>query len=178
MELYSHEELADLIEVNTLALNSLPQEEQAVGLWGSLTSHKGQLLVFLGNPEEGVTWLRKSYEIRSRDVPFNPRESAWAAINAAMGIATLNNFDEAIQWHEKGHAHFMGWASEQTNRSWELPADSTCSYGAILFWAGHKKRAREIITKALKLAEAEEPFNWAVTALLVPLVSSLLFDGC
>ncbi|KAL2165951.1 hypothetical protein VTG60DRAFT_3571 [Thermothelomyces hinnuleus] len=49
-------------------------------------------------PEEGIVWLKKSYEIQSRDIPFNPRESAFAADNAASGFATLNNFKEADAW--------------------------------------------------------------------------------
>jgi hypothetical protein len=49
LEINSHVDLEDLIEVNTLALTTLPKEEQTVSPQGSLTSHKGQLLVFIGN---------------------------------------------------------------------------------------------------------------------------------
>ncbi|KUJ22180.1 uncharacterized protein LY89DRAFT_778484 [Mollisia scopiformis] len=97
LEINSLDDLADLIEVNTMALNTLPPEDQAISLQGSLSSHRGQLLLRLGKPEEGVQWLKKSYEIRSHDVPFSPRESAWAANNAATGMATLNNFTEALE---------------------------------------------------------------------------------
>jgi hypothetical protein len=100
LEINTYTELEDLIQVNTMALGTLPQEEQIIGLQGSLTSHTGQLLIRLGKPFEGVEWLKKSYEIRTHDVPFNPRESAWAAENAANGIATLNDFAEAIRWYE------------------------------------------------------------------------------
>lgn len=61
------------MDVNTMALESLPESQRLAGLQGSLTSHKGQVLCRLGSPEKGVVWLKKSYEIRSHDVPFSPR---------------------------------------------------------------------------------------------------------
>lgn len=83
LEINSLDDLADLIEVNTMALNALPLKYQAIRQ-SSITSHRGQLLLRLGKPEEGVQCLEKLYEIRSHDVPFNARESAWAANNVAM----------------------------------------------------------------------------------------------
>lgn len=94
LEINAYAELEDLIKVNNMAINTLPQGVSNIGLQGSLTSHTGQLQIRLGRPFEGVEWLRRSYEIRSHDVPFNPRESAWAAENAANGVSTLNNFQE------------------------------------------------------------------------------------
>ncbi|KAK1771978.1 hypothetical protein QBC33DRAFT_616154 [Phialemonium atrogriseum] len=41
LELNSYEELADLIEINTMALSTLPEQQQTIGLQGSLTSHRG-----------------------------------------------------------------------------------------------------------------------------------------
>ncbi|KAI1131412.1 hypothetical protein F5Y10DRAFT_286779 [Nemania abortiva] len=165
LELHSYSELEDLIEVNMMAMETLPKEE-ADGLRASLTSHKGQSLVFIGKPEEGTKWLEESYEIRRCADPFNPRESAWAASNVAMGYATLNRFEEAIKWHEETRIHFMSWAKKQTDRKWKLPADTTCYRGLAYFWAGQTETARETICEAQKLAEEEEPFSWAVSALV------------
>ncbi|KAJ8132131.1 hypothetical protein O1611_g1492 [Lasiodiplodia mahajangana] len=163
LELHNHAELQDLVAVNYLAIASLPQE-QAVGLRASLTSHKGQSLVFVGKPEEGMEYLEQSYEIRRDDVPFDPRESAWAASNVAMGLATLNRFEEAIKWYNIAQDHFMGWAKEQTGQEWELPADVTCYGGSIYFWARQIETARTLISEAKRRAEAEQPFSWAVLA--------------
>lgn len=164
LELNSYEELADLAEVNTVALSTLVEDQQTITLQGSLTSHKGQLLIRLGQPEEGVEWLKKSYEIRSRDVPFNPRESAWAADNTATGIATLNQFAEATKWHERARDHFQEWSKMESERRGEWPAEIMNSMGLGLVWSGRIKEARELMNGALQQVETTEPYNWAVAA--------------
>lgn len=164
LELNSYEELEDLADVNTLALSTLPKEQQTVALQGSLTSHKGQLLVRLGKAEKGVVWLKKSYEIRKGDVPFNPRESAWAADNAATGIASLNQFSVATKWHERARDHFQEWSNQQTERRGEWPAEIMNSMGLGLVWSGKTQEARELMDGALQQVETTEPYNWAVAA--------------
>lgn len=163
IEINAYAELEDLINVNTLALETLPIGEKTVNLQGSLTSHKGQLLVRLGRPLEGVQWLRKSYDIRSRAVPFNPRESSWAAENAANAIATVNNFTEAIKWQEAARDHWLDW-SEQNGVPGVWPAVLKKSLGTTLIWAGQRERAREILSQAIDQIEATEPYNWAMAA--------------
>ena len=164
LEINSYTELEDLIQINSMALNTLPKEEQTIGLQGSLTSHTGQLYVRLGRPAEGVEWLKKSYEIRSQDVPFNPRESAWAAENAANGIASLNEFDKAIQWLERAHDHWLEWSNEQSVLRGAYPATLKKSIGRILVWAGQFERARAICDQAIQEIESTEPYNWAMAA--------------
>ncbi|KAI1418796.1 NB-ARC and TPR domain protein [Xylaria sp. FL1777] len=164
LELNSYDELADLLEVNRLAMNTLPKLEQTVGLQGSLTSHQGQLLVHLGKAEEGVKWLKESYNVRRGDVPFNPRESSWAADNIATGLATLNRFAEAMQWQELARNHFQEWSNLQTDRKGEWPAEIMNSMGLGLVWSGKAKQARELMDGALLQVESVEPYNWAVAA--------------
>ena len=164
LEINAYEDLEDLIEVNRMALEALPPEEQIIGLQGSLTSHTGQMLVRLGKPEEGVQWLRKSYEIRSHDKPFNPRESAWAAENAGNGIATLNEFAEAIEWLERARDHWLEWSNTQTTEKGEWPACIKKSLGMTLVWAGYSARARHITTLAMQQIESTKPYNWAMAA--------------
>ncbi|KAI0817305.1 Tetratricopeptide-like helical [Xylaria sp. FL0064] len=156
LELNSYDELADLLEVNRLAINTLPKMEQTVGLQGSLTSHQGQLLVRLGKAEEGVKWLKESYNIRRGDVPFNPRESSWAADNTATGLATLNRFAEATQWHERARDHFKEWSNQQTDRKGEWLVEIMNSMGLGLVWSGKAKPARELMDGAL--LQVEVPF--------------------
>lgn len=164
LEINSYTELEDLIQINTMALNTLPKEQQTIGLQGSLTSHAGQLLVRLGKPAEGVERLKESYGIRSQDVPFNPRESAWAAENAANGIASLNNFDEAIQWQERARDHWLEWSNQQSVLRGAYPATLKKSIGMILVWAGQFERARAICNQAVQQIESTEPYNWAMAA--------------
>ncbi|KAI1352908.1 Tetratricopeptide-like helical [Xylaria sp. FL0043] len=164
LELNSYDELADLLEVNRSAINTLPKMEQTVGLQGSLMSHQGQLLVRLGKAEEGVKWLKESYNIRRGDVPFNPRESSWAADNTATGLATLNRFAEAAQWHERARDHFQEWSNRQTDRKGEWPAEIMNSMGLGLVWSGKAKPARELMDGALLQVKSIEPYNWAVAA--------------
>lgn len=164
MELNLYDDLEDLATVNTLALSTLPEAEQIVPLQGSLTSHKGQILVRNGKVKEGVKWLRKSYEIRLHDVPFNPRESAWAADNAATGIATVNIFEEAMEWYEKARDHFLEWSSTQDEGRGEWPAVLKTSMGRGLFWSGRAEEARELVCESLKQVDPAEPYNWALAA--------------
>lgn len=107
LEIDAYPELEDLIQVNTLALSTLLQEDQTISIQGSLISHRGQLLVRLGRTSEGVEWLKKSYNVRTSDKPFNPQESAWAAENAGNGIATINSFSDAIKWQELARTHWL-----------------------------------------------------------------------
>ena len=164
LEINAYSELDDLIQVNRAALSSLPKEEQAIGLQGSLTSHTGQLLVRIGKRADGVEWLRKSYEIRSHDVPFNPRESAWAAENASNGIASLNKFDEAIQWQDLARDHWLDWSNKQTLMRGEYPACLKKSIAMILAWAGQLERARTYCEQAVQQINSTEPYNWAMAA--------------
>jgi hypothetical protein len=164
LELNSYDELADLAEVHTVALSTLAEEEQTIALQGSLTSHKGQLLIRLGQTEEGVEWLKRSYEIWSRDIPFNPRESVWAAINTATGITTLNQFAEATKWHERARDHFQEWSNLEAERRGEWPAEIMNSMGLGLVWSGRIKEARDLMNGALQQVETTEPYNWAVAA--------------
>lgn len=160
LEISDYEELQDLIEVNTIALKTLPEEEQAVGLWGSLTSHKGQLLAIIGKPEECLRELEDSYNRRSGDVPFKPLESTWAATNVGRGFATLNKFDKALEWYEIAREHFVSWAKDQPDHELKLPADTMVQIGTVLLWAGRRVEAHKITTEALG---SNEPENWSDT---------------
>lgn len=163
IEINAYSELEDLINVNTMALETLSVEDRTVNLQGSLTSHKGQLLVRLGKPLEGVEWLRKSYNIRSQAVPFDPRESSWAAENAANAIATVNEFAEAIRWQESARDHWLEW-SEQNGEPGAWPAVLKKSMGTTLIWANQRERARDVLSQAIAQIEAAEPYNWAMAA--------------
>lgn len=68
LEINSYTDLEDLIQVNTMAISTLTQQDRIIGLQGSLTSHTGQLLIGLGKRFEGVEWLKKFYKIRSHDI--------------------------------------------------------------------------------------------------------------
>ncbi|KAK4141224.1 Tetratricopeptide-like helical [Dichotomopilus funicola] len=164
LELSSYEKLESLVDANTIALNTLPEEQQTIGLQGSLTSHKGQLLVRIGKAKEGVVLLKKSYDIRGRAIPFNHGESTWAACNAATGIATLNQFEEAIEWYERCSAHFTTWSEQQSERKGEGSADIKTNLAHCLVWFGQPERARELLAEALAECNRSEPFNWAMAA--------------
>ena len=164
MELCSYEELDSLADANTIALSTLSEEQQAIGIQGSLTSHKGQLLMRIGRAKEGVVWLKRSYEIRGRDIPFKPLESAWAASNAATCIATLNQFAEAVEWYERCIAHFKAWSDQQTERKGESSPGTKTNLAQCLVWFGRPGQARKLLDEALAEFNRVEPFNWAMTA--------------
>lgn len=147
-----------------MVFESLPPEHQTINLQGSLTSHRGQLLVRLGKPVEGVEWLRKSYEIRSGEIPLNLQEQAWAMENAANGIATLNEFDEAIEWYINARGWWLQWQEKQPTNRDEWPAVIKKSMAMALIWAGQADRARELAMLALEQIESTKPYNWAMAA--------------
>lgn len=154
------DDLEDLIEVNTMALSSMPQEEQKISLQGSLTSHRGQLNLRFGKTEEGVKWLKKSYEIRSRDVPLKPLESAWAADNLAAGLGSINDFTEALKWCEIARDHYLDGTNQQKNGSEESDPTLMINTAANLFRSGQPARAKALLNAALKQIESEKPYDW------------------
>ena len=166
LEIKAFLDLEELIEVNRMAVDTLPPDSRVINLRGSLTSHLGQLLLQVGKPAEGVEWLRKSYEIRSKDVPFKPRESAWAAGNLADGLAANNNFPEAIKWHEKAHDHWLEWSNVHTSSPGSWPIGLKNSMAMNLIWAGPSeyKRARETIMQSKHEIDSTEPFDWGFGA--------------
>ena len=164
LEINAYPELEDLIQVNTCALGSLDHEDQTIGIRGSLTSHKGQLFVRLGRASEGVKWLKESYNVRTRDIPFNPRESAWAAENAGNGVATTNAFSDAIKWHELARDHWLEWSKTNSPDEGVWPAVLKKSMGTTLLWAGQRERARDLIDQAMQQIESTEPYSWAMAA--------------
>ncbi|KAI0542140.1 NB-ARC and TPR domain protein [Xylaria digitata] len=125
----AYTDLLDLMEVNWMALNILSLEDQTIA---------------------------HSYEIRSFDAPFNPvndRESAWAAENIANGIATLNNFPEAIEWYEKARDHWQ-----------ELVKAANHGMAMALLWSGDSARTRSMVNTALDQIESTTPYNLAMAA--------------
>ena len=164
LETSAYTDLEDLIEINTIALKTLPEKDQTIGLQGSLTSHTGQMLCRLGKTTEGVSWLKKSYEIRSQDVPFSPRESAWAAGNAAEGLATLNDFPKAIKWFELARDHWLEWSNEESSGKGNWPATLKTIMGMTLVWADLSQRARDVLHEALQQTESSAPYSWSGAA--------------
>jgi hypothetical protein len=121
----------------------------------------------LGKTEEGVKWLTKSYEIRSHDQPFNPRESAWAADNAATGIASNNDWPEAIRWYQLARDHFLDHLSHSSSPSLgkgQLSPILQISMGRGVFWAGRVAQARELLSQGLEQVESTEPYSWSNAA--------------
>lgn len=98
------------------------------------------------------------------ETPFNPRETAWCADNAAMAIATMNDFAEATKWHEKSRDHFREWSLQQTERTGEWPAEVMKNMGLGLLWSGHSDRAKHFLSRALEQIDSTEPYNWAMAA--------------
>ena len=164
LEVNAYSELHDLIQVNRTALSTLPKEEQTIGLQGSLTSHIGQLLVRIGKPAEGVEWLKKSYNLRSHDAPFKPQESAWAAENVSNGVASLNKFEEAMDWQGRARDHWLDWSEKQTFSKGEYPACIKKSIAMTLAWAGESEAARPICEQAIRQIISTKPYNWAMAA--------------
>ena len=158
LEINAYTELQGVIEVNTIALSTLPREDQSIALQGSLNSHPGQLLVIIDKPAEGVKWLKQSYEISSHDVPFNLRESAWAAGNAANGIASLNDFAEAIKWQELARDHWLEWSNKQDTGRGAWTADLQRGMGMTLIWSGQLQPVREVSTLPIQQIESTEPY--------------------
>ncbi|KAG4440806.1 hypothetical protein IFR05_003734 [Cadophora sp. M221] len=121
------DDLADLIEVNTMALNTLPPEDQAIGLQGSLTSHRGQ-------------WLLR------------------------LGMDTLNNFTEALEWYERSHGHYLELSNQQEENKGELSLTIMIEMGLCLVWSGQPQTARELLSSALRQIESMNPYNCARAA--------------
>jgi len=82
----------------------------------------GQALARVGKFEEAVVQLELSYKIFSIAEPLNLREEAWCAENLADGIASTNNFAEAVRFQEEARDHWLNWAKENSEDKTEWPA--------------------------------------------------------
>ncbi|KAF1844988.1 Tetratricopeptide-like helical [Cucurbitaria berberidis CBS 394.84] len=156
--------LEDLIGVTEMALSTLPEEQQTPGLQCPLLSQSGQLLIRLGKPAEGVSRLRQSYDIQSHEQPSNFRDLAWAAGDVANGMGTLNEFPEAIRWHERARHHWFCGPNDQTSERGHWPAYMERNLAVALVWSGLLDQAREIATSALHQIESTDPYDWVVAA--------------
>lgn len=112
------------MEVNRVAISTHPPQPWTVqvDLEGGLASHLGQALVRVGQVEEGITELRKAYDMFCKDQPRNLREEAWCAENLADGIASGNNFPEAVRYQEMARDHWLEWAKNNREDKTEWPA--------------------------------------------------------
>jgi tetratricopeptide (TPR) repeat protein len=161
LEVNAFDNALDLIEVNTLAIATMPKQSHTVevNLKGVLASHKGQILARIGRVEEGVKYLKIAYDTLATDEPFDPCNLAWEAENSADGFATLNNFSEAVKWQEKARDLWL----EYNKTEW--PAMLKKHMGTALLWAGQRERAREILAEGMKQLTGTEPYYWALAAL-------------
>ncbi|KID93398.1 NB-ARC and TPR domain protein, partial [Metarhizium majus ARSEF 297] len=114
--------------------------------------------------EEGVKQLKVSYEMFAKDQPRNLREEAWCAENLADGLASTNNFAEAVGFQEKARDHWLDWAKDNSEDKTEWPAILKWGMGTNLIWAGQNQLSRDILTQGLGQLEAAKPYNWAMVA--------------
>jgi tetratricopeptide (TPR) repeat protein len=159
-----YKELEDLLEVDQMALDTVPIEDQTNDMPSSITSYKGQLYVRTGKAIQGMEILKKSYDIRAGFIPEDIRETAWALENAGNGIATANALDEAITWLERSIATWLRWDETEGPEKGVYPAVLKKSYGMILVWAGHYEKARKLLEEGVQQIESTTPYNWAMAA--------------
>ncbi|KAL9098012.1 MAG: hypothetical protein Q9163_006238 [Psora crenata] len=166
IETNGYNDLLDLLEVNAMAISTIPTQPRSIqiDLEGELASHRGQALARVGRAEEGVKQRKLSYEVFATDQPRNLREEAWCAENLADGIASTNNFLEAVGFQEKARDHWLEWAKDNSEDKTEWPAILKWGMGTNLIWAGQNHRARDILTQGLSQLEAAKPYNWAMVA--------------
>lgn len=166
IETNGYNDLLDLLEVNSMAIRTIHLQERStqIELEGDLASHSGQALVRVGRTQEGVEQLELAYELFSTEQPRNLREEAWCAENLADGIASMNNFREAVALQEKARQHWLQWAKDNSEDKTEWPAILKWGMGTNIVRAGQTHRERNILTQGLSQLEAAKPYNWAMVA--------------
>lgn len=166
IETNGYNDLLDLLEVNAMAIPTIPPQPSSIqiDLEGELASHSGQALARVGKVEEGVKQLKLSYEIFAKAQPRNLREEAWCAENLADGIASTNNFQEAVRFQEKARELWLAWAEDNSEDKTEWPAVLKWGMGTNLIWAGQNHYSRDILTQGLAQLESVKPYNWAMVA--------------
>lgn len=166
IETNGYNDLLDLSEVTAMALATIPPQSRdtQIELEGDLASHRGQALERVGGTEEGVQQLKMAYELFATAQPRNLREEAWCAENLADGIASTNNFEEAVRWQERAREHWLDWAKDNSDDKTEWPAILKWGMGTNLIWARQNQDSRDILTHGLNQLEAAKPYNWAMIA--------------
>ncbi|KAI1313744.1 NB-ARC and TPR domain protein [Xylaria venustula] len=166
IETNGYNDLLELSEVNSIALPTIPPQQWSVqtDLEGSLASHRGQVLARVSRTEEGIKQLKLAYDLYCKDQPRNLREEAWCAENLADGIASINDFPQAVDYQEKARDHWLDWAKDNSEDKTEWPAILKWGMGTNLIWAGHPRRSKDVLTQGLTQLEAARPYNWAMAA--------------
>ena len=166
IETNGYNDLLDLLEVNAMAILTMPPQPRSIqiDLAGELASHRGQAPVRGGRAEQGLQHLKLAYELFATDEPRNLREEAWGAENLADGIASTNNFPEAVRFQEEARDHWLDWAKHNSEDKMEWPAILKWGMGTNLIWAGQHHRSRSVLVEGIRQLEAAKPYNWAMVA--------------
>lgn len=166
IETNNYNDLLDLLEINSMVAATIPPQPLSihVDLEGELASHRGQALVRVGRADEGIPYLQRSYKMFAMDQPRNLREEAWCAENLADGLASTNNFIEAVRFQETARDHWLDWAKDNSEDKTEWPAILKWGMGTNLIWAGQNEQSRSVLVQGLSQLEATKPYNWAMAA--------------
>ncbi|KAF2228145.1 hypothetical protein BDZ85DRAFT_12299 [Elsinoe ampelina] len=167
IETNRYSELELLIETNFKAIGTLPKTEQSIALRANLASHKGQLRCRQGNYDDGLQWLKNSYEIRNESTHGRrPENFAWSASNVAEACASMSRDKEALEWIERCRNHWKEWTSVNDLGSSLWPPNAKSSLAVILSWVDSSDTAREMLLESAEQFKAVpmEEFNWAASA--------------
>ncbi|KAK3379097.1 hypothetical protein B0T24DRAFT_610704 [Lasiosphaeria ovina] len=171
LEQHAFPELADMVQVNEIALSTLDPADQTYDLLSSLPSHLGQMQARLGKSREALDSATKSRAIRLRDPEAEPREVAWAEHNIAQVLTTFGPLDEALEWHQLGLGTWKAWASSQQGnvdggaaQIVTAPPVMKTGLGRCLVFMGRLEEARPYLESAYSDLMDTKPLNWAMAA--------------
>jgi tetratricopeptide (TPR) repeat protein len=163
LELHAFRELDDMIKANSIALETLPEEDRTIDLQASLPSHLGLMQVRIGEPLEALAAAKLSHDIRLRDVPLDHKELAWAESNIGNVFTSANDYETALEWYGKARDRWQACAKDQG-----LPVDwppvMKTNVGRCLIYAKDFKQARSLLVESLEQLKATVPLNWAMVA--------------
>ncbi|KFY18119.1 hypothetical protein V492_00130 [Pseudogymnoascus sp. VKM F-4246] len=177
LETQNWRELEDLVIVNRIAMETLPEPDKEIYLLSSTEIHVASMWAFRGGFKMALKSLLTAHSLKLAESTIDLQNTCWIEDNLASIYGCLGDFDTAIEWNERSHATWKRW-SESTGVEFKCPPLLKLTRGRILTHGGRLDESREQLTEAVGGLLSAEPFVWAPTATCKFAIGRLLmFEG-
>lgn len=163
LETQNWRELEDLVTVNRIAMETIPEPGKEIYLFSSTEIHVATMWAFRGRFKMALESLLKAHSLKIAESPLDLQNICWVEDNLATIYACLGDFDTAIEWSERSRATWMHW-SKSTGVEFKCPPLLKLTHGRILAHGGWLNEARVQLVEAIDGLLSAEPFVWAPTA--------------
>ncbi|KAK2766901.1 hypothetical protein FQN54_006215 [Arachnomyces sp. PD_36] len=177
LETQNWPELEGLVDVNKIAMATLPEPDKEIYLLSSTEIHVSSMWAFRGRFKMALNSLQIAHDLKLTESPIDVQNTCWIADNLATIHGCLEDWDTAIQWVERSRTMWNLW-SELTDAELKYPPLLKLTHGRILSHSGRHDEAWPQLIEAMDGFLCAEPFVWAPAAICKFAIGRLLmFEG-